>query len=324
MVSWNACLDAWNFAINCKIFRPQGLSVKQKEDALNFVLRSVPGFDSMDVQDALMKCKWDKHAAVEELQSRPPKPGKRAYSHTVTPTNRNGNKPKKARKESDDCCDSGNEAEYNKSHVFDSDDSENDGEYGGEMSIHRKEVYDFFNNANLGELSSIKTCSMKKVEVIIENRPYRNWEELVAKCEEKPLSTDLLNYCQEYLDKRNSLKKLMKKCKTIKAKLEKAVADGAGISEQPSNLNEGLKLSDYQLVSVSVAFLIFPRDCNCSLLLDRTQLARCNAPKRNKWNSRRRDGTGKNHSDNQLPRLAAGDIATATDSPHRRAELDAG
>jgi hypothetical protein len=41
----------------------------------------------------------------------------------------------------------------------------------------------------------------------------------------------------------------MKKCKSIVLKLEKAVAEEAGITEQPFTLNEGLQLSNYQMVS---------------------------------------------------------------------------
>lgn len=227
------------------------MSVKEKESALNYVLKCVVamGFDSMDVQDVLLKHDWDKEAAVKDLKSRPAKPIKRNYQQTTTQTGHNGNahRVKKQRRDSDDGGDS-DAGDYKKHNVFDSDDSENDG-YEEEMSIHRKEVYDFFNNANVGELTAIKACSMKKAELIIENRPYRNWEELVAKFHEKPLQTELLNNCQEYLDKRNSLKKLMKKCKAIVLKLEKAVSDGAGITEQPYTLNEGLQLSNYQLVS---------------------------------------------------------------------------
>lgn len=224
--------------------------MKDKEDALNFVLKSVSGFDSMDIQDCLLKHNWSKEAAVKDLKSRPAKSAKRSYQAVKPAGNiQNGNRVKKHRKDSED-NEGSDAAEYNTQNVFDSDDSENEG-YNEGMTIKRKEVYDFFNNANVGELTSIKSCSMKKAEIIIENRPYRSWEELVGKFQEKPLQTDLLNSCQEYLDKRNSLKNLMKKCKAIVLKLEKAISEGAGITEQPYTLNEGLQLSDYQMVSIS-------------------------------------------------------------------------
>jgi SWI/SNF-related matrix-associated actin-dependent regulator of chromatin subfamily A containing DEAD/H box 1 len=226
--------------------------VKQKEEALNFVLKATSGcgYDSMDVQDVLLKHDWDRDAAVEDIKSRPPKQKRSYYSATATTnSHQNGNAAKKLKRDEEEDAGGSDVEEYDKHNVFDSDDSENE-YYTEEMTTNRKEVYEFFNSANVGELTSIKSCSLKKAEIIIENRPYRNWEELVAKFQDKPLQTDLLNNAQEYLDKRNSLKKLMKKCKAIVLKLEKAVSEGAGITEQPFTLNEGLQLSNYQLVSL--------------------------------------------------------------------------
>jgi len=205
----------------------------------------------MDVQDTLLKTNWNTEQAITELKTRPAKQNKRMY-HYATTTNsthhqQNGNPAKKQRRDEEEDCGDSDEKEYQKDRVFESD-SDEEFVTGQEMSIQRKQVYEFFNNANVGELTSIKTCSMKKAEIIIENRPYRNWEELVGKFQEKPLQTELLNNAQEYLDKRNSLKKLMKKCRQIVFKLEKAVEEGAGITEQPYTLNEGLNLSDYQMV----------------------------------------------------------------------------
>lgn len=130
------------------------------------------------------------------------------------------------------------------------------------MNIQRKEVFDFFNNATLAELTCIRACSMKKAEIIVENRPYRNWDELVTKMREKPLQTELLNNCQEFVDKRNNLKKLMKKCKAIVLKLENSISQGAGITKQPSSLNEDMKLADYQMVGLNWLAVLHQTDTN--------------------------------------------------------------
>lgn len=232
------------------------MTVAEKEAALTQVLKKAPGYDSMVIQNLLVKFHWDPFAVVEELQRRPfpVKNGyKRIYS-TITPSSNavqgNGRASKKVRRESIEDNDSDDGVVYSKTNVFDSDDSDND--YAGqEMTLQRKEVYEFFNNGNVGELTSIKSCSQKKAELIIEGRPYRSWEELVLKFQEKPLQTDLLNNAQEYLDKRSSLKKLMRKCQAIVLKLEKAVQEGAGITEQPPFLNADLKLSDYQMIGLN-------------------------------------------------------------------------
>lgn len=234
------------------------MTIKQKEDALNYCLKMVTGIDSMEVQDALLRNNWDKEKAVEDLKKLPSKVNnKRTYYQygISSPTESNGNQnhvQKKQRKCENGALDESDEDErqYHKQQVFDSD-SENEGYYAPEMNIQRKEVFDFFNNANLYELTCIKACSTKKAEIIIENRPYRNWEELVSKFREKPLQTDLLNNCQEFVDKRNNLKKLIKKCKAIVHRLEKAIENGAGITEQPHSLNEEFKLADYQIIGLN-------------------------------------------------------------------------
>lgn len=210
----------------------------------------------MDAQDALLKFKWDKYAAAEYLQTLPPKVAKRNYTQyqrIQTNHNTNGLQPasKKQRRNDDGCDDDSDEAnEYSNYQVFDSD-SENDGTYAPEMNVHRKEVFDFFNNANITELICVRSCSMKKAEIIIDGRPYRNWDELVGRCREKPLQTELLNNCQEFVDKRNNLKKLMKKCKAIVLKLENSVSQGAGITKQPYTLNKEMTLADYQIIGLN-------------------------------------------------------------------------
>lgn len=214
----------------------------------------VPGIDSMDVQDHLLRHNWQKEKVVEELKKLPPKStNKRPYYRITTPHQNGHSKANKKHRRNDEQGEESedeDEREYGKTQVFDSD-SENEGNYAPEMNIQRKEVFEFFNNANAGELTCIKSCSLKKADIIIENRPYRTWEELVDRMREKPLQTDLLNNCQEFMDKRNNLAKLIKKCKAIVQKLEKAVEEGAGISEQPFSLNEEYKLSDYQLVGLN-------------------------------------------------------------------------
>lgn len=240
-------------------------SIQAKEKCLNDVLRALPFIDSMEIQDALLKHNWDTQMAIDELRV---KFKKRNIDSVESSKNghqeSNGNNHKKAKKLKKEMLDSDDGGDYSNERVFDSDES--DDEYQEEMSIQRKEVYDFFNNANLGELTSIKTCSLRKAEVIIDSRPFRNWEELVAKFNtQKPLTTELLNCCQEYLDKRNSLQKLMKKCKQIVVKLEKAVSDGAGINTQPYILNEEMKLSDYQMVGLNWMAVLHQSETNGKL-----------------------------------------------------------
>jgi DNA uptake protein ComE-like DNA-binding protein len=141
-------------------------------------------------------------------------------------------KKKKARKNS-----SSDEDQAPQQPVFNSDE-DSDYEYTEFMTKDKKEVHEFFNTATMNELTSIKSCSLRKAEVIVENRPYQNWHDLKLKFQTtKPLAPELLNNAQEYVNRRNSLKTIMKKCKNIVEKLQRAVEAGANITRQPSLLN---------------------------------------------------------------------------------------
>lgn len=53
----------------------------------------------------------------------------------------------------------------------------------------------------------------------------------------KNLNTNLLNAAQQVLITRNNIKLLMKKCTSVAQQLERAVAAGAGVKEQPRSLS---------------------------------------------------------------------------------------
>lgn len=53
----------------------------------------------------------------------------------------------------------------------------------------------------------------------------------------KNLNTNLLNAAQQVLITRNNVKLLMKKCTSVAQQLERAVAAGAGVKEQPPSLS---------------------------------------------------------------------------------------
>lgn len=100
-------------------------------------------------------------------------------------------------------------------------------------------------------------CSKKKGEAIIEERPFTGWIDLVNQLNignftkksnlwhfqvtklqtNKNLSTDLLNSAQQVLITRNNIRSLMKRCTNLAQQMERAVAAGAGVKEQPANLS---------------------------------------------------------------------------------------
>lgn len=143
-------------------------------------------------------------------------------------------KKKKSKHDSDEGSE--NESKKPKRNVFESDE-DSDNEVSKTMTKDRTNVFEFMNNSSEKELLLVKTCSSRKVDAIIECRPFKNWSDLVKKFQNnKVLSSEILNYCQDLIYRRNKLSIILKKCTKLVDRLETAVAAGAGVSKQPSNL----------------------------------------------------------------------------------------
>ncbi|KAF5270701.1 hypothetical protein FQA39_LY01439 [Lamprigera yunnana] len=141
--------------------------------------------------------------------------------------------------------------DYKDERVFDSDE-DSDIEISNDLTSDKKKVLKFFCTAIPNELQLMSSCSKKKAEAIVECRPFHDWVNLVQKLQEnKNLSTDLLNAAQEVLLTRSNIQRLMKCCKNLASSMERAVAAGAGVKEQPAILNPQKQLTGYQLVGLN-------------------------------------------------------------------------
>ncbi|KAG4070909.1 hypothetical protein HA402_011135 [Bradysia odoriphaga] len=160
---------------------------------------------------------------------------------------------KKRRTDSDSNGDSDDETARPKDRVFNSDDDDSDEEHQTfHMTKDRREVFNFINKGSLTELQAVKSCTSKKIDAILEMRPFRDWQHMMQSFQgQKGLSAEVLNHCQDYLGSRNSMVKVMKKCESICRRLESSVAAGGGLFSQPSILNSNFKLADYQLVGLN-------------------------------------------------------------------------
>lgn len=258
-----------------KKFDPEMLSPQEKEQRLQSTMRIQPDFDAMDVQDALVRNKWDVSMALKFLKtncqkrrriedSRTPtsssngssshhrshsshhhssshrSSSSRHSSHSSHSSSHNHHHKSKSShrhissndRESDD-----EDSKQQKAKVFDSDE-DSDSEVSKQMSRDRKTVFEYLNNSSVHELQSIKSCSLKKAQLLVDLRPFRSWEDLVSKMRQnKFLSSDLLNNCQELLARRKNLSLIMKKCTKLIDKLETAVAEGKGLISQPATLS---------------------------------------------------------------------------------------
>lgn len=131
------------------------------------------------------------------------------------------------------------------------------------MTEDRKEVIDFLNTATNGELMAVRSLSAKKIEVLLSIRPINDWFDLLSKIQtNKSITTEMLNGCQEYLNQRSNMDRIMNKCKKLVKKLEAAIACGDKVVKQPKLLNHDLKLADYQLVGLNWMAIIHSQNMN--------------------------------------------------------------
>lgn len=144
--------------------------------------------------------------------------------------------------------------------VFDSDEDSDESEY---MNKDRKAVFEFINNAKVSDLVLVKTLSQKKADVIVELRPFTSWSDVTARFKKhKQLSAEVLNNCQEYIERRNNLTNIMKKCNKIVKKIGYAIENGANVLKTPEMMSPELKLAEYQLIGLNWLSLLHKHDVN--------------------------------------------------------------
>lgn len=149
----------------------------------------------------------------------------------------NGSQYRRIKKpESDRDSDNDDFDERPSERVFDSDESEDEAEY---MTKERRQVFEFMNNAKVTELINVKALSQKKADVVLDLRPFTSWSDLLMKIKKnKQLSTEILNHCQDFLNRRNNLTNIMKKCRKIVKKIGNAVEREGTVTQQPELLND--------------------------------------------------------------------------------------
>lgn len=172
--------------------------------------------------------------------------------------------PKKKKKRSDsvDGGSSDDEGFRKRKHKVYESEEDSDDDSSFVMTEERKEVIDFLNTATNGELMAVRSLSAKKIEVLVSVRPIGDWFDLLAKIQSNKLSTEMLNGCQEYLNQRSNMDRIMNKCKKLVNKLEVAIARGDKVVKQPELLNNDLKLADYQMIGLNWMAIIHSQNMN--------------------------------------------------------------
>ncbi|XP_055685206.1 SWI/SNF-related matrix-associated actin-dependent regulator of chromatin subfamily A containing DEAD/H box 1 homolog isoform X1 [Lutzomyia longipalpis] len=262
-----------------EVIKPvQVLTLREKEIMLQTFRRLEPNAEILASQDCLVRSNWDLEKARQLLRERkferssiivsqrttsstPIQPTSSASSASSGYSSSNStpkkihveSKAKKPRLQeaggSDDSEDP--DACQPQDKVFDSD-LDSDDDDTEHLSRERKAVLKYINESTLQQLVVIKTCSLKKAQTIVESRPYVTWSSLVdAMQNNRYLSTDILNNCQELLRRRKNISQIMKKCTKMAKRLEVAVAEGGELVKQPSIIPETLKLAEYQMIGLN-------------------------------------------------------------------------
>ncbi|KAH7948170.1 SWI/SNF-related matrix-associated actin-dependent regulator of chromatin subfamily A containing DEAD/H box 1B [Rhipicephalus sanguineus] len=308
--------------------------MNDKEKGLRLLIDEFRAADIMDVQDALVACKWNVVKARMRLLGNPPgvkasSPHRNARYKTVSSSSSKGvefdgaeegkeaspkvnsqekvatttsespvksssaglskfkafndlksrgtqkkvsQRPAKALK-IDDASD---EEEYCNEDIYGSaDDSEDSGAEADDTPARaetKRAITEFFDNASFNELLAIPSCSRKKAEAIVENRPYETWKNLVFKFETcKNLTPTLLNSSKNLLHTRGVVNRLMARCQSISDQMQEIVSrlvsgeskdSDEYIKTQPSLLNQSLRLSPYQLIGLNWLAVMHKQEVN--------------------------------------------------------------
>ncbi|XP_054709852.1 SWI/SNF-related matrix-associated actin-dependent regulator of chromatin subfamily A containing DEAD/H box 1 homolog [Uloborus diversus] len=157
--------------------------------------------------------------------------------------------------------------EYGNEDFYDSEDSDCE----ENLTAVHSNVLKFFQEASVEELSGIPGCSKKKVEAIVNARPFNKWADLVEKLRnDKNLSTDMLNGAKKVLDMRATITKLMTKCQQLSVDMEDLVenlkenkeSSTDYVGKQPDLLNNRMHLTAYQLLGLNWLLLLHNQEVN--------------------------------------------------------------
>ncbi|KAL1456709.1 hypothetical protein WDU94_001417 [Cyamophila willieti] len=224
---------------------------------------------SEDEEDGLNVLEAPQEEVSSSSAGRQP-PGKRRLMGGVQ------SKVKKRKKTTMGDSDSEDDGRYEDKRVFDSDDSENEGGANNyELTGTRKKVLKFLQKGTMTDLKLIPGITQKKVDTIIQLRPYSTWKDVVDKFESaKMLGGSSLNGVSALVSSLDVVSNLMKKCEKLAYKTERTISEGVTyIKKQPSILNNDLKLASYQLVGLNWLAVMHNQQL-CGILADEMGLGK--------------------------------------------------
>ena len=128
----------------------------------------------------------------------------------------------------------------------------------------KEKVVEFLDKSNPFELQLIPGVSAKKMDLIVNLRPFVGWNDCLVKFNSQNLTTDILDNCSEVLKSREIVTRLMNSCEEISKDISETVERLKAL-DQPKVINPDMKLSHYQMVGLNWLALMYKKNINCIL-----------------------------------------------------------
>ncbi|XP_054163041.1 SWI/SNF-related matrix-associated actin-dependent regulator of chromatin subfamily A containing DEAD/H box 1-like [Oppia nitens] len=136
----------------------------------------------------------------------------------------------------------------------------------------KNKVVDFLQTSYTFELEVVPGVSKKKIDLIVNMRPFHDWNDAIWKFRNSNLSEEILDNCAEVMRAREVVNRLMNSCEDIAKNLSDTV-DRLTALDQPKVLNNEMKLSHYQMIGLNWLALMYRKGIN-SILADEMGLGK--------------------------------------------------
>ncbi|CAI4230354.1 unnamed protein product [Auanema sp. JU1783] len=123
----------------------------------------------------------------------------------------------------------------------------------------------FFNKATEQELLATPRVTEKICQTILSNRPFESYYLLSVCLNEVSRGKSVLDAYEEYLENRGVLEKILYDCRGHAESIEKDYERSTEGRVQPSLLQEGYSLHEYQLIGVNWLYMMHQKGFNCIL-----------------------------------------------------------
>ncbi|KAL8560185.1 hypothetical protein ACOMHN_021679 [Nucella lapillus] len=242
---------------------------QSEETSIEFLRGSFPTVPRERLREVLGECHGNTDQAVKALSKEGKETGKK--SRPRSSSSNPGHTTRSAKNVTHEALSLSDREDLDDDDEEEGDEDSDDSVDEDRTASRQELILSFLEEATLGELTVLPGCSRKKAEILVELRPFGSWENLMEALQNtKHLSLSLVHGCQEIIQLRNVVVRLMKQCEQISGKMESVVCrlmdrqqqqqqqggeadqDEEGqITSQPNLLNSQFELKPYQLIGLN-------------------------------------------------------------------------